>query len=287
MDLIDSPRQGRLRGRALLLSASVPAIERAEIYRRIEAAEAIEEAVVSLARAVLSEGGTLVCGGHPTISPLLALVVREYVTPRLAERPAGSEDDVRAGPQVEIYQSEVYRERIAEATQRLQRQPGVSVHWVAAAPGEFVDPEVRDRPQAPDSLRRMRLAMVQRSDLAAMVCIGGMEGVEDEARLFHECCRRLPVYVLESTGGAAAELARHAPDEDWLRVPERGVRETVEAFWRGLGPGEGQGGAGESRRAGDNEGEREQSFAFPYAYLAQKIVAEVIRADPSRQRRRD
>lgn len=97
MDLIDSPRQGRLRDRRalLLFSASVPAIERAEIYRRIEAAEAIEEAVVSLARAVLSEGGTLVCGGHPTISPLLALVVREYVTPRLAERPAGSEDDVK------------------------------------------------------------------------------------------------------------------------------------------------------------------------------------------------
>ena len=67
MDIVDSPQRGRMRGRAILLSASVPSMERAEIYKRIETIEAIEEAVVSMARAVFSEGGTLVFGGHPTI----------------------------------------------------------------------------------------------------------------------------------------------------------------------------------------------------------------------------
>ena len=186
MDIIDSPFNGRLRGSAILLSASVPASERAEIYHRIEATEAVEEAVVSFARAVFSEGGTLVFGGHPTISPLLALVVREYLTPSLAERFHGDDEDVRPGPYVEIYQSEAYREWIAEATKRLEQQPGVRVRWVEAVGGEAAVPDVRDRPQAKESLRLMRLEMVNRRDLVGMVCIGGMEGVEEEARLFHE-----------------------------------------------------------------------------------------------------
>ena len=39
-----------------------------------------------------------------------------------------------------------------------------------------------------------------------MVCIGGMEGLEDEVALALERERRFPIYVLERTGGAAALL---------------------------------------------------------------------------------
>jgi len=266
MKIIDSPDKGRLRGRAILLSASVPALERAEIYKRIEAAEAIEEAVVSLARAVFSEGGTLVFGGHPTISPLVALVAREYLAPLMAERSIGHDEGEARGPQVEIYQSRAYEGRIAEATQRLKQHSGVTVHWVDSVGDEVADPDVRDRPQAPESMRLMRLEMVKRHDLAGMVCIGGMEGVEEEARLFHEHQRTLPVFALESTGGAAGELALHVGNQRWLRVPERGVRETVEKFWR----------EGREHDARETVSDREQDFAFPYAYVAQKIVAEII-----------
>ena len=266
MDIIDSPYKGRLRGRSLLLSASLPTAERAETYRRIEAAEIIEEAVVSLARAVFSEGGTLVFGGHPTISPLVALVVREYVTPPVAESFQGGMEREWQGPRVEIYQSEAYREQITEATLRLKRQPVVTVHWVEAVDGEVADPDVRDRPQAKQSLRRMRVEMVKRSDLLGMVCIGGMEGVEEEMELFHEHQARLPVFAVESTGGAAAKLARRAGDEQWVLTPEQGVRQRVEAFWR----------EEKERRAYGQEQEASPSFAFPYAYIAQKIVAELI-----------
>jgi hypothetical protein len=266
MDIIDSPYKGRLRGHSVLLSASLPAMERAEIYKRIEAAEIIEEAVVSLARAIFSEGGTLVFGGHPTISPLVALVVREYVTPRVAESFQSGTEGERLGPRVEIYQSEAYREQISEATQRLKRQPGVAVHWVEAIGGEVADPDVRDQPQAKQSLRRMRLEMVKRPDLLAMVCIGGMEGVEEEAHLFHEYQARHPVFALESTGGAAAELVRRAGNEQWVLRPEQDVRQRVEAFWR----------EEKERRAYGYEQEASPAFAFPYAYIAQKIVAELI-----------
>jgi hypothetical protein len=208
----------------------------------------------------------MVFGGHPTISPLLAQIVREYLMPRMAEIFHGREDAEAHGPQVEIYQSEAYRERIAEATQRLEQQPGVSLHWIESVGGEMADPDVRDRPQAPESLRRMRFEMVSRNDLAGMVCIGGMEGVREEAQLFHEHRQGLPLYALESTGGAARELARSAGDERWVRVPERGVREMVESFWQLVRENDPHTGRSDP----------EQAFAFPYAYIAQKIVAEII-----------
>jgi hypothetical protein len=266
MDIIDSPLKGRLRGYAILLSASVPIVERAAIYQNIEAAEAIEEAVVSFARAVFSEGGTLVFGGHPTISPLVALIVREYVTPRVAERLQGKEQLEQGGPQVEIYQSEAYRKHIAEATQRLERNIGVNVHWVEAVGDEVADPDVRDRPQAKESMERMRLKMVNRSDLVGMVCIGGMEDVTEEARLFRKHHEKSPIFTLESTGGAAAELARMASNQPWMKMPERGVREIVDLFWAHE----------QERQAHSRERKKERLFVFPYAYIAQKIVADII-----------
>lgn len=267
MDIIDTPQKGRLCGQAILLSASVPALERADIYKRIETAEAIEEAVVSVARAVFSEGGTLVFGGHSTISPLVALVVREYLTPRVAERFQDHRESEVTSPQVEIYQSEAYRERITEATQRLKQQPSATIHWIKAVGGEVAESDVRDRPQAPKSLLHMRLEMINRIDLAGMVCIGGMEGVEEEAKLFHERWKNLPIYALKSTGGATSKLAVDFKDTRWLRVPEEGVQKLVEEFWH-------------SQKRSDSmrtsKEEQEQAFVFPYTYVAQKIVAEII-----------
>src|SRR5690348_16641625 len=80
------PLGSRLRGKTILLSASVPAPERAKEYQRVEDAHfQIEQAVISLARAVFSESGQLVFGGHPAISPLVAMVAGEYREPRYAE----------------------------------------------------------------------------------------------------------------------------------------------------------------------------------------------------------
>ena len=47
--------------------------------------------------------------------------------------------------------------------------------------------------------------MLEASNPDVMVCIGGMEGLEDEVALTLER-GRIPIYVLERTGGAAALL---------------------------------------------------------------------------------
>ncbi|MFG1384336.1 SLOG domain-containing protein [Xanthobacter versatilis] len=188
----------------LFLSASVPSQARAERFRRhLNAAFEIEQAVISLARAIFARGGRLVFGGHPTISPLVAMVAGEYRKPRRAE--SGEES---APASVVIYQSEAFREHVEEATLLIYTLESTRIEWVPAIGDERFDPKLpRGQPQCPLSLEAMRRRMLTETEPHAMVCIGGMEGVLKEAELFNELYPGHPIYVLEATGGAAAELA--------------------------------------------------------------------------------
>ena len=63
----------------LLLSASVPSDKRDKRFTKIKNAQIqIEEAVIGLSRNIFQAGGKIVFGGHPSISPLVALVATEY-----------------------------------------------------------------------------------------------------------------------------------------------------------------------------------------------------------------
>lgn len=209
-----SAHTGALHGRALFLSASIPAKERALDFRRIpDAPREIEQAVVSLADAVFAEGGRLVFGGHPSISPLIALVASKYA-------PAGAAE--LHEPLVTVHQLDVFRQRgeIPDATSTMERLGYARIVW------HETDLRERDRQWAqgeirfPKSLRSMREAMLGHPVLTAMVCIGGMEGVLEEAELFARS-RRGPVFALARTGGAAALLAGEGRPsaESTLRIP--------------------------------------------------------------------
>ena len=197
---------GRLSGRTVFLAASVPDSERHPEYLQIaDAPFQIEQAVVSLARAVFSEGGRLVFGGHPSISPLVAMVAGEYREPLRAE-----EHEERPVAQVAIYQSEAFREVIPHDTDLLIRMGLAEEHWIPAVDGErFVRGKGSGGVQCPLSLKVMRERMIDETRPAAMVCIGGMEGVEAEVRLFG---KRGIVFTLARTGGAAAILSQEAAD---------------------------------------------------------------------------
>jgi hypothetical protein len=190
------------------MSASVPARGRAEKFHRIEDAFLeIEQAVVSLTRAVLSEGGTLVFGGHPSISPLVATVAGEYRPARFAES-----SDERPSAQVRIYQSKIFLGHAHEETMLMFRLGLADVRWIDKHPDEnFDDPPPESGPRFPLSLRAMRLAMIEETRPDAMVAIGGMEGVDEEARIFHDFRSDRPCYVLGETGGACRLLAERAP----------------------------------------------------------------------------
>src|SRR5947209_6584356 len=113
------------------MSASVPT--RPGFRRPSSGAIEIEEAVVSFARAVLCEEGTLVFGAHPSISPLVASVASEYITPhlRVGEPPDVEEigQPQRRGPIVVIYQSHAYDDYVPDKTWDLYRTGYADLIW--------------------------------------------------------------------------------------------------------------------------------------------------------------
>src|SRR5439155_26427918 len=68
-----------LAGKTVFLSASTPT-RQPDLFPPA-AEDEIEESVRSLARAVFAEGGHLVLGAHPSISPLIVDVATEYFPP--------------------------------------------------------------------------------------------------------------------------------------------------------------------------------------------------------------
>lgn len=242
----------RLLGRTILLSASVPDPERDERFFQIpDAAFQIEQAVVSLARAVFAAGGRLAFGGHPSISPLVALIAGEYRSATYAESLKE-----RAPPQVTIYQSEVFREWIPQDTDLLIRLGLAEEHWVPAAVGESYKPGAGSaHRQCPKSLLAMRARMIEETAPAAMVCIGGMEGVIAEAAMF--ACHG-PVFALARTGGAAFVLAQ---EEKAMAIDRQVIRDA------GL--------AEDDAKARDGD----EVEVFPYPLIMQTIVDRI--APPS------
>jgi hypothetical protein len=263
----------RLHGISVFLSASVPLPECRKEYERIpEAPLRVEEAVVSIARAIFMEGGTLVFGAHPSISPLIARVVDHYYLPAPVEKMVSLEDreghEVRwMNPSVRIYQSQVWRKRWAEATERLTRHPLVRAEWTKAEQGESINPNVNDRLQAPRSMARMRHEMIEMTSPSAMIAIGGMKGVLDEAEYFAKQRPGKPIYTLVTTGGAAALLAKRREFQNCIRVMDQEGEALVRKFWAH------QEGRESQKRFGE---ETSRTLYVPYAFIAQQIVAEIV-----------
>jgi hypothetical protein len=237
----DPERAGLLQGRSVFLSASIPV--RPGFRRVSDAAVEIEEAVISLARTVLREAGIVLFGAHPSISPLVASVATEYLSPHLR---SGEPPDVesmdtpqRTGPGVVIYQSHAYDGYLPDKTWEMYRMGYADLVWCKAQGGEKFDPR-ENRFQCPKSLRFMRQKMFERESPTVMVALGGMEGVLEEAALFQEMTQFQsnsaavsPLYLMSTTGGATEQLASqsfaigsgpqpHLVEEEWkLEIPER------------------------------------------------------------------
>jgi hypothetical protein len=259
----------RLRGKTVFLSASVPVPKRAEQYHRIEGAHfEIEQAVISLARAVFAESGGLVFGGHPAISPLVAMVAGEYREPRFAE----SREEKPAAP-IRIFQSRAFEGFLPSDTLLMYQLGYATITWIDALDGEKFDPTIEYRqPPCPKSLDAMREAMILWTNPEAMVCIGGMEGVEREFEMFRQLRSNGSVYTLERTGGAASLLARHHSGH--VRVIDSEVINKVDELRTKHFPHE------------DISPKREEQRSVPYPLIMQTIVEEIAENDFRRVRRR-
>ena len=165
----------------LFLSASVPVAGRADgKYLATADIIAIRDAVIALASVVLPHYH-LIWGGHPSITPLIANVLRH------------SDNEVNSS--VTVYQSGYFVKEFPEENKDVE-------HIV-------VTESLGDRG---NSLELMRRRMVIENDFAAAVFIGGMEGVEDEYKMFVENHPDAKVFPVASTGAAALILYEAAKD---------------------------------------------------------------------------
>lgn len=153
----------------IFLSASIP---NREPYVNYSDPMAIREAILALV-AVSIRDRELVFGGHPAISPLVEHAART----------------LNAADHVHIFQSRWFEKQIPPEAQQFN-----NFHWTSSG---------NDKP---DSLQKMRIEMIQFKPYCAAVFIGGMEGVEDECRLFKQHCPGKLVLPIASTQGAALDL---------------------------------------------------------------------------------
>lgn len=180
----------RLRGVRVFLGAGIPDPKRWSGH--FDARE-ITDAVVAATRAILSAGGTIVTGAHPTISPLILYVASEL----------GHDWDE---PHVLVYQSAVLDSVMPDITRRFEEDGVARLRITEAKAGE------RPRPgEATQSLLRMRRRMFADMTPAAAIFVGGMEGVVEEFQLLRDSHPQVLTYPVAKPGGEAANLVEQAP----------------------------------------------------------------------------
>jgi hypothetical protein len=161
--------------RSVFLSASIPLTDHAARYWQTTDIIAIRDSVRALVSVVVPTG-QIVFGGHPAITPLIRLLVREMKI------------DVRQ--HVILYQSRFFEHNFPPEVAEFE-----DVRLVDAVAGDEAA-----------SLKEMRRRMIGSHDFDAGVFLGGMEGVEREYEMFQLIHPDKPAFPIASTGAAARLL---------------------------------------------------------------------------------
>ena len=180
-----------LRDVRVFLGSSIPNAVR---WRGYFDPHEITDAVVAAARAILTAGGTLVTGAHPTIAPLLLYVAAESST-------------TPEKPRVLVYQSELFENIMPRETRRFEADRIGKLNLTPPVPGERPEPGHWD-----GSLRIMRERMFNETRPRAGIFIGGMSDIGSECELLLDQQPRPIIYPLARPGGEAAKLMEFAPD---------------------------------------------------------------------------
>lgn len=165
----------------IFLSASIPLPERDPKYIGTADVIAIRDSVLALASVVLPQF-RLVWGGHPSITPLIAQVLHHF--------------DKEANNHVTLYQS-LHFERYFP----LENE---SVAHIV---------KTQDMGSREESLLEMRTQMIRDNQFVAGFFIGGMEGVEEEYKMFTAYHPDSKLFPIASTGAAAKLIYDASPEQ--------------------------------------------------------------------------
>lgn len=156
----------------IFLSASIPSAVRDSKYYETADVIAIRDAVLAITSVLLSNDCRLIWGGHPSITKLIAQVLRHY--------------GIEANQYVTLYQSRHFEKYFPLENEEV-------AHII----------KIQDMGTREDSLLEMRKCMLGGNEFDAAFFVGGMEGVEDEYFLFKEFHPEAKVFPVASTGAAA------------------------------------------------------------------------------------
>ncbi|RLD44158.1 MAG: hypothetical protein DRI89_03615 [Bacteroidetes bacterium] len=166
----------------IFLSASIPLRERDPKYYDSADIVAIRDAVITLTTVVLPKY-RLIWGGHPSITPIIY-----YVMQRLG---------LSIQEHVLLYQSEFFKKHFPKDNNKFQN--------VILTENTL---------EKDSSLLLMRKRMFSENPVVAGVFIGGMEGIEDEYKLFRDFYPEAIVLPIASTGAASQVVyGEYLPDE--------------------------------------------------------------------------
>lgn len=155
----------------IFLSASIPLKERDEKYFDSADIIAIRDAVIALTTVVLPKH-RLIWGGHPSITPIIYHIMQRL--------------DLNIHKHVTLYQSLFFEKHFPEDNNKFEN--------IIFTENKF---------EKDASLLLMRKRMFTENTFVAGIFIGGMEGIEDEFKLFRELQPQAFVLPIASTGAAA------------------------------------------------------------------------------------
>lgn len=172
--------------RNIFLSASIPLPERDPKYIDSVDIIAIRDAVTALVDVVIPEY-RLIWGGHPSITPLVYQVVhkREEEGENLIQK------------HVRLYQSRFFEKHFPDDNNKFEN---VTL--------------VESTGEREGSLLAMRKVMLNAGEFDAGVFLGGMEGVEEEFKLFRELHPNAKLLPVASTGAASKIIYDEMEIED-------------------------------------------------------------------------
>lgn len=212
-----------LKGKTVFLSASFPSSEgfpwEQEYFNSVNPG-LVMQGVKAVLRAVFLRQGSVVFGGHPTITPFVLRVSKGF------QESFATNGDGSPFQFVHIYQSRYFKDAYTEEAKELEKQEYVGFHEVPA-----IDEDLEK------SVLQMRKVMFKELAPSFAVFIGGREGIIKEFDLFHEDNPDAKLYPLGVPGGAAGSLLEGRNSNNRISILKKtGVNpKTIQVIQRGKG----------------------------------------------------
>lgn len=168
----------------IIISGAFPNCD--EIYK-----QTLTDALVIFCKSILRAGYTLTFGSHPTFQELIFTLLKQVKT-------SDNKNHLK------MYISKFFENKY----QISYLKENAQVY------------ETENKDSIESSLTLMRTEMIQRDNVAAMVCLGGMvrddkkkEGIRDEIGLAVN--KKIPVFIVGSVGGCSLRVAEEYKRQGW------------------------------------------------------------------------